>query len=381
MLKLRKAWVIETAEAHPAEQELVVELADGSHRPAIGDVVLHGLCWVGDEVIVNVQALDLGLGSGGFDILHVNLTRGLSGEGTPGAHVMKLNYSSLQHAVESVEGETLDLPLERPVAVLGLHGQLAAVAWAFAQQHPQARLGFVQTPGGALPGSRSRTVAMLRERGLLAGHLTAGASYGGESEAITTAGAIHHGIRTLGWDAAICGPGPGVVGSRSPLGHGGLYALDSAHAALALGARTLLVARMSSADTRPRHRGVSHHTLTVLDLLLEPVTVALPAGIRSPVGADLRATLGSVFGSPSSGGRPQLALDVDRSTAGDPASMTRHDWRRAPIDLPAYLQSGLPAVTMGRGLVQDPLFFAAALAGGAALAELCELASAHAEMH
>lgn len=61
--------------------------------------------------------------------------------------------------------------------------------------------------------------------------------------------------------------------------------------------------------------------------------------------------------------------------------MTRHDWRRAPIDLPAYLQSGLPAVTMGRGLVQDPLFFAAALAGGAALAELCELASAHAEMH
>jgi hypothetical protein len=280
-----------------------------------------------------------------------------------------------------VEDETLELPIERPVAVLGLHGQLAAVAFAFSEQHPQARPGFVQTPGGALPGSRSRTVAMLRERGLLAGHITAGASYGGESEAITTAGAIHHGIRTLGWDAAICGPGTGIVGSRSPLGHGGLYALDSAHAALALGAPTLLVARMSSADTRPRHRGVSHHTLTVLDLLLEPVTVALPAGIRSPVGADLRATLGSVFGAPAAGGRPQLALDVDRSTGRDPASLTRHDWRRAPIDLPAYLQSGLPAVTMGRGLVEDPLFFAAALAGGAALAELCEMAGALAEAH
>jgi hypothetical protein len=384
MLKLRKATVLEANLAPSAEQELVVELDDGARRPAIADVAMHGLCQVADEVIVNVQALDLGLGSGGFDVLHVNLTRGLGGEmdeDPTHPHVMKLNYSSLQHAVEPVEEETLELPIERPVAVLGLHGQLAAVAFAFSEQNPRARLGFVQTSGGALPGSRSRTVAMLRERELLAGHITAGASYGGESEAITTAGAIHHGIRTLGWDAAICGPGPGIVGSRSPLGHGGLYALDSAHAALALGAPTLLVARMSSADTRPRHRGISHHTLTVLDLLLEPVTVALPAGIRSPVGADLRATLGSVFGSPTAGGLPQLALDVDRPTGRDPASLTRHNWRRAPIDLPAYLQSGLPAVTMGRGLVEDPLFFAAALAGGAALAELCELAGAAAEAH
>ncbi|HEV3095096.1 MAG TPA: DUF3866 family protein [Solirubrobacteraceae bacterium] len=386
MLKLRKATVVEVLASHPGEQELVVELADGSRRAAISDVSLHGACQAGDELIVNVQALDLGLGSGGFDVVHVNLTRVDEDPAHPegpadDARVMKLNYTSLQHAVQPVEGETLELPLERPVAVLGLHGQLAAVAWAFAQQHPQARLGFVQTPGGALPGGRSRTVELLRERGLLAGHITAGAAYGGEQEAITTAGAIHHGIRTLDWDAAVCGPGPGIVGSRSPLGHGGLHALDSAHAALALGAPTLLVARMSSADSRPRHRGVSHHTLTVLDLLLQPVTVALPAGIRSPAGADLRATLGSVFGSSTGRGRPQLALDVDRPTDRGPAGLARHDWRRAPIDLPAYLASGLPAVSMGRELVQDPLFFAAALAGGAALAELCELAGAHAEAH
>jgi hypothetical protein len=349
MLRLRKATVVEIVASHPGEQELLVELADGERRAAISEHSLHGACRAGDELIVNVQALELGLGSGGFDIVHVNLTRVDEGPAHPagpdqpqdptGAHVMKLNYTSLQHAVRPVEDETLELPLERPVAVLGLHGQLAAVAWAFAQRHPQARLGFVQTPGGALPGGRSRTVGLLRERGLLAGHITAGTAYGGEQEAITTAGAIHHGIRTLGWDAVLCGPGPGIVGSGSPLGHGGLHALDSAHAALALGAPTLLVARMSSADPRPRHRGVSHHTLTVLDLLLAPVTVALPAGIRSPAGAH------------------------------------RHDWRRAPSDLPAYLASGLPAVTMGRDLVQDPLFFAAALAGGAALAELCELAA------
>ena len=197
------------------------------------------------------------------------------------------------------------------------------------------RLGYVQTEGGALPGGHSRTVRALRERGLLAGHLTAGAAFGGEGEAITTAGALHHGLRTLGWDAAVCGPGPGIVGSSSPLGHGGMSALDSAHAALALGCPTLLVARMSSGDDRARHRGISHHTLTVLDLLLEPVTVALPAGMRSPVGADLRAGLGSVFGgampSRPTRDRPAQTLDVER-----PVRITRHDWRRAVVDLPAY---------------------------------------------
>ena len=373
MLKLRRATVLQAGPADGPEQDLTISLA-GERRAAIADVGLVGSSVQGDEVIVNVQARDLGLGSGGFDIVHVNLTRGLAGEGVDGAHVMKLNYTSLQHAVQPVEdalargpdggvhpdghtassagtqtGELLSLPLERPVAVLALHGQLAAVAWAFAQARPERRLGFVQTAGGALPGGHSRTVRTLRERGLLAGHITAGSAYGGEGEAISTAGALHHGLRTLGWDAAICGPGPGIVGSSSSLGHGGMSALDSAHTAIALGARTLLVARMSSADERPRHRGLSHHTLTVLDLLLEPLTVALPAGIRSPAGADLRASLGSVFGSAAERAGPQLELDVDR-----PARMARHDWRRAPVDMPAYLASGLPAKTMGRVLTRGP---------------------------
>jgi Protein of unknown function (DUF3866) len=413
MLKLRRAIVLDAGPPGSGpEQALVIELRDAAHnpesgvgaglvegvrRPAIADVALVGRAEVGDELVVNVQARDLGLGSGGFDIVHVNLSRGLAGDEDEDParpthpNVMKLNYTSLQHTVEPVEespiaapgdgdgdgdgggdgvGEvggipTLQVgPLTRPVAVLALHGQLAAVAWAFAQAFPGSRLGYIQTAGGALPGGHSRAVRSLRECGLLAGHLTAGAAFGGEGEAITTVGALHHGLRVLGWDAAVCGPGPGIVGSSSPLGHGGMSALDSAHAALALGAPTLLVARMSSGDPRARHRGISHHTLTVLDLLLEPVTVALPAGMRSPVGADLRAGLGAVFGGalPS---RPALELDVER-----PARITRHDWRRAIVDLPAYAAAGLPAETMGRGLTEDPLFFGAALAAGTALAEL-----------
>jgi hypothetical protein len=132
----------------------------------------------------------------------------------------------------------------------------------------------------------------------------------------------------------LCGPGPGILGSASRLGHGGLAALDSAHAALALGHRTVVVPRMSVGDPRERHRGVSHHSRTVLELLLVPALVALPEG------------------------------------EGPPAEAERHELRRGAADLDGYRASGLPARTMGRELEQDPAFFAAALAGGSVLADI-----------
>jgi hypothetical protein len=345
MLKLRRAVVCEVADDEgAAEQQLVIELTEsaGTQRPAIADVGLVGRCEPGDEVVVNVQALDLGLGSGGFDVVHVNLTRGLASEGEPGAHVMKLNYTSLQHAVDPVEsGETLQLPLRRPVVVLALHGQLAAVAWAFAQAAPGRRLGYVQTEGGALPAGHSRTAAELRRRGLLACHLSAGAAFGGDGDAITTGGALYHGLCELGWEAAVCGPGPGIVGSGSALGHGGMFALDSAHVAQALGCPVVLAPRISGADSRGRHRGLSHHSRTVLSLLLAPAIVALPQD-------------------------ENLQLD----SAG--AAAQRHELRSAPVDIDGFGASGLPAQTMGRGLADDPVFFSAALAAGSVAAAISE---------
>jgi hypothetical protein len=337
MLRLRRATVLVAGPPSAMEQRLSIHV-DGARRSAIADVGLVGAAQPGDELIVNVEAVELGLGSGGFDVVHVNLTRGLAGEGTPRAHVMKLNYTSLQHAVTPVEeGDAdgtpapLQLPIDRPAAVLALHGQLAPLAWAFAQARPPARLGYVQTAGGALPGGHSCVVRELRESGLLAGHLTAGPAFGGaDGDAITTAAALHHGLTALGWDAAVAGPGPGILGSGSALGHGGMAALDSAHTALALGCRTLLVPRISSSDLRARHRGLSHHTSTVLDLLLKPVAVAVPAG---------------------------HALKRD----------DQHEWIEHEADLAGYAASGLPTRSMGR---EDPLFFEAALAAGGALADM-----------
>jgi hypothetical protein len=287
----------------------------------------------GDDVVVNVTALDLGLGSGGFDIVHVNLTRGLDQPGPDGAHVLKLNYTSLQHAVNPIEidiepNNAAERRSRGPIAVIALHGQLAPVAWQARQRLPDAKIGYIQTWGGALPGSLSRVVKTLRTQGLLAGHITAGSAYGGEAEAISVIGAIHAGLTQ--WEAAIIGPGPGILGSDSRLGHGGMAALESAHAALALGCKPLIVPRMSSGDPRERHQGLSHHTKTVLELLLKPVHVALPEHQPLP---------------------------------------GRHQAVSAAVDLDGYRGSGLPATTMGREIDQDELFFRAALAGGAVLAE------------
>jgi len=345
MLVLRRGTVVEAGPADGPEQSLVVDIA-GTPRKAIADTGLHGGTAVGDDVVVNAQAVDLALGSGGFDVLHVNLSRGLDGEGTPGAHVMKLNYTSLQHAVVPVEGETLHEPLSRPVAVFGLHGQLAPLAWAFAQARPDARLGYVQTAGGALPGGHSRVVADLRARGLLAGHLTAAPSFGGaDGEAITTAGALQHGLHDLGWDAAVVGPGPGILGSGSALGHGGLIAMESAHTAMSLGCPVVLCARMSSGDPRPRHQGLSHHTSTVLKLLLAPVEVALSDGWTTFAPAE--GTGPTPYEAVTQHGHTATVLDAD---------------------LDGYRAAGLPIRTMGRSIDEDGPFFAAALVCGTALA-------------
>ncbi len=330
-LKLRQGVILD-------EDPLTVEV-DGRRRAAWADTGLLGEMREGDEVVVNTAALDLGLGSGGLDVVHVNLTRGLGGGGEGDEHVMKLNYSSLQHPVDPVERplEAAGAEASTPVLVLPLHGHLAPAAWAANEASPGLRLGYVQTGGGALPGAFGRDVAQLLECELLCDHITAAPAYGGRGEAISVAGALDAAANRFGWDAVLAGPGPGIIGSETRLGHGGIAALDSAHAALALGMPTLLSPRLSSADERSRHRGVSHHTLTVMQLLLGAVVVPVPAGEAVPI-----AVLAEACG-------------------------WRHRLREEPVDLAGYAASGLPAKTMGRGIEEDPLFFAAALAAGGAL--------------
>jgi hypothetical protein len=346
LLKLRRAVVRSVEGGDGRIARLTVRLEAGEERAALAYPALTGAIEAGDEVVVNVEAHDLALGSGGFDLVCVNLTRGLAGEGAAGAHVMKLNYTPLQHAVRPVE-EGLELApsaLALPVAVLAVHGQLPAAAFALERRSPGARVGFVQTAGGALAGALSNTVAELIERELLCGHVTVAPCFGAAEEAITVEGALHAAAERLGWEAALIGPGPGIIGSASALGHGGIEALHSAHAAIALGCPVVLAPRLSSGDSRERHYGLSHHSATVLGLLLRAVDVPVPDAI----GAEARAQL-----EHAAAARPDhrlLEVSVDELLA-------------------PYRESGLPTTTMGRDVDADTDFFRAALGAGAALAK------------
>jgi Protein of unknown function (DUF3866) len=349
MLKLRRGTVSSVESSDARVNRLLVQLENGEQRAAIAYPILTGPVVAGDDVVVNVQAKDLELGSGGFDVVCVNLTRGVTGEGAPDAHVMKLNYTPMQHAIVPVEDGLEEMPasLGLPVAVLGLHGQLAPAAFAIARHSPGARIGYVQTGGGALPGYLSRVVADLRELGVIGDHVTVAPCFGGTHEAMTLEGALQAGSQRLGWEGALIGPGPGIIGSASALGHGGLEALHSVHSAIAVGCEVILGPRMSSGDPRERHSGLSHHTASTLALLLSPVQVAIASGISDASRAE-----------------------IERAVAGG----VEHRLSEVDVEelLRAYAESGLPARTMGRELEEDEDFFRAALAAGAVLAQQIE---------
>jgi Protein of unknown function (DUF3866) len=264
----------------------------------------------GDDVIVNIQGRELGLGSGGFDVLYANLTRGLDLPAEPDAHVMKLPYTPLQAAVRHAEeedplAESLD---GMPVVCCSLHSQLAAVCAGIGGG---VRVAYVQLPGGALPVSLSDALRTLKARGLIDGAVAVGACIDGDVHCVSTASALAW-AGAAGFDAVVCAIGPGVVGTASFFGHGGLAAAEAANAASALGGRPVVAVRESEADERDRHRGVSHHTRAVLRLCIGEITVADEADAEG--------------------------------------------WREAC--------AGLPLSHMGRGPDEDPAFFAAAYAAG-----------------
>jgi hypothetical protein len=312
-LSLRRGSVSAIVEEH---DELVRLEVDGV--PCIAYPRVTGAVQVGDDVVVNEQARDLELGSGGFDILYANLTRGLALDAGPGAHVMALPYTPLQHAVRHVEedGPLADNLGGMPVVCCTLHSQVAPICAALAG----LRVAYVQVGGGALPVSLSDTVRVLRERGLIAVAVAAAPCIDGDVQAVNV-------FSALAWcrahaDVVVCAVGPGIVGTGTPLGHGALAAAEAANAAAALGGRAVVAPRVSDADARPRHRGLSHHTEAVLRLCSEPPRVPSEAELEAP------------------------------------------GWREAC--------EGLPLSHMGRGPDEDPAFFAAAFAAGRLARELAE---------
>jgi Protein of unknown function (DUF3866) len=187
------------------------------------------------------------------------------------------------------------------------------------------RIAYLQLAGGALPVSFSDTVRVLKGRGLVEVAVAVGACIDGDIACVSAASALAWATEE-GFAVAVCAIGPGIVGTGSRLGHGGLAAAEAANAAAALGGRPILAVRASEADARERHRGLSHHTRSILEVCLGEIVCAWPAGAEAPEWLQPRE-------------------EVDAT-----------GWREAC--------AGLPLEHMGRGPEDDPSFFAAAYAAG-----------------
>jgi Protein of unknown function (DUF3866) len=293
----------------------VTERHDGLIRLEVDGIAcvayprLTGEVEVGDDVLVNEQARLLELGSGGFDVLYANLTRGLGLAAEEGAHVMALPYTPGQVTVcYKEQSDELAGSLDgMPVVLCTVHSQVAPVCAGLAG----ARVAYVQVAGGALPVSLSDTVRMLRERGLVEIACAVAPCLDGDAQFVTAAAAFAW-AKAHDHDAVVCSVGPGIVGTGSRLGHGALALADAANVGSALGGRPVLAVRRSEADTRERHRGVSHHAEAVLELSLADIATAEEGGGEG--------------------------------------------WEEAC--------AGLPLSHMGRGRDEDPAFFRAAYAAG-----------------
>ncbi len=325
-------------------QRILVTFDDrGDPQRAYSLTKLTGTVAVGDEVVCNTTAVELGLGTGGWHVVHWNLARRdleVPGDG----HIMKIRYTSLQSNTGSAEEHVGDVTTDLggvPVVACTLHSQVGVVAAAFGARRPDARLAYVMTDAAALPLALSDLVHELGERGLLCGTVTVGHAFGGTREAVTMASGLAIARSVFRADAIVVGMGPGVVGTGTLLGHTALELTEIIHTSATLGGRAIACLRVSDSDPRERHRGVSHHSLTAL-AHVRPGTPYVVAVAEEHPGIDL-----SVL--PPAVGR----VDVDVGDVG------------------ALLESfSLRITTMGRNVDQDRAFFRFAAAAGFAAASM-----------
>ena len=267
-IRWRRGRVTATGRRGRDSLELTVEVPDDGPVRALAYPSLVGIPQVGDDVLLNTTALAQGLGTGGVALVVAVPDRLPPDPEGPG-HLVKARYTPLQVTVQGVDEQDTEhheLMVEAddlggmPVVVADLHSALPAVLIGMLATDPDLKVAYVMTDGGALPAAFSRTLDALAAS--LAGVVTVGQALGGDLEAVT----LHTGLlaarHVLRADLAIVTQGPGNLGTGTPWGFSGVAAGEACNAVTVLGGEPIGALRISDADPRPRHRGVSHHSLT-----------------------------------------------------------------------------------------------------------------------
>lgn len=243
---------------------------DGSLEKCVVYPDLTGRAEPGDIVIVNTTAFTLNLGTGGYHYVMADLSHEKR-KFHAGGHIMKMRYTPMQVKVLSVEEEESPYRQEMlqadsldgtPVLVGTLHSMLAPISLYL---HSQGyRVAYLMTDGAALPIAFSNAVDALKAKGAICGTVTAGHAFGGDLESVNVFSGLLAAKQVLKADVIICLMGPGIVGTGTKWGFTGIEQGEILNAVDSLQGMPIAVPRLSFADPRPRHKGISHHTLTVL---------------------------------------------------------------------------------------------------------------------
>ncbi len=374
MIHWREGTVCEVTRTWPGVHQTRVELTAALPGGADDDRLISAIAYTdivgtpaaGDRVLVNVSALARRLGTGGFGLI-VALPQKLPADPPPQpGHMVKDRYAPLQTMVLGVDDQESEHHAAirdtaslsgLPVVVADLHSALPAILAGIRAADPALRVVYVMTDGAALPLPFSRSVAELRERGWLAATISVGQAYGGDYEAVTIHSALLAAAEVAGADVVIVSQGPGNLGTGTPYGFTGMMVADHLNAAALLGGLPIAVARMSNADARGRHYGISHHTLTAVGQAANPGCLVPLPDLTQLTDAEVAAAIGA------EGADPRAVIDTVDSQLPE-LSRQDIDWVD-PRGLLAELQQvPVRLSTMGRGLSEDPLSFIAAAAAG-----------------
>ena len=360
MLNLAIGRVVSVGSERFGAVEIAVEVS-GEHCKAIAYAALALPPAIGDDVLLNTTAVDLALGSGGYHFVVANLSRpGESVEPSAG-HIMKLRYTPMQLSVLALEEE--ESPWREqiehtqtlegiPIVCCQLQSQIGPVAGAV--DHilgRNARIAYVMTGDAALAAGFSRYLWRLRDCGLVDAVITCEQAFGGDYEAVNIYTGMIAAKEVVEADVIIVCQGPGNTGTDTRFGFSSIGQANALHAATALGGAPVAVVRVSFADLRERHRGVSHHSQTVLGrLLLTRVTVAVPR-------------------------LPEDQMDVVNTMLECAGILEKHDVQYADgrPGIEEVMERGVELRTMGRSFDEDPAAFlspgaAGIIAGNMALA-------------
>lgn len=233
---------------------------------------LTGNVLVGDKVLLNTTAVELNLGTGGTHFVICNLENPQN-DLKLGGHIMKLRYTPFQlkvFAAEEQESKYHNIfndfkSLENiPVLIGTLHSMVTPIVHTIKTLDPKSKIAYIMTDGAALPINLSKSINTLKKDNLIEQTITIGNAFGGDIECVNIYNGLIAAKEIVKADLIVVSMGPGITGTGTKYGFTGVEQGQIIDAVTSLGGRPIAVPRISFSDKRSRHKGISHHFITVL---------------------------------------------------------------------------------------------------------------------